>query len=182
MNWSGQWPAPYWFAVGLGTLLAYGLLVPGLKHLVCVLPFAIFLVYITWFFEIGIYHSWVKFLMVRNHRLHYLGYWGENLPTLILMIGFVVSLLYSRGTDNSLRTVFGVALFLDMFVVLFILADSVCSIHLPTDGTFGFGFDHDVFGFRIGIYYLMTVTLSVLLLKLLVKTKVSAPSQDEHEP
>lgn len=141
-----------------------------------------FLVYITWFFEIGIYHSWVKFLMVRNHRLHYLGYWRENLPTLILMIGFVVSLLYSRGTDNSLRTVFGVALFLDMFVVLFILADSVCSIHLPTDGTFGFGFDHDVFGFRIGIYYLMTVTLSVLLLKLLVKTKVSAPSQDEHEP
>ena len=173
MSWSGKWPAPYWFAVGLGTLLAYGVLMPGLKHLVWVIPFACLLVYVTWFFEFGIYHSWV----FRHFRFRYLGYWSENLSTLIMMAGYVLSLLYLRGAGKGLRLVLGIELFLGTFFVLFILANTVCSIYLPTDGTFGVGFDHDIFGFRLGLYYLITVSISVFILRLVVKDKAVAPNQ-----
>jgi hypothetical protein len=173
-NWSGKWPAPYWFAVGLGVLLAYGLVMPRLKHLFWVIPFACVLVCVTWFFEFGIYEFGVNSWIYRSHLSHYLGYCSEELPTATLMAGFVILLVLVRGAERGWRLAVSICLFLEIFFGMFTLAGGICSSRLPSDGTFGFGFDHDVFGFRLGSYYLITVAVSVLLLKLCAKVKTAA--------
>src|SRR6267142_2512945 len=156
MNCSGKWPAPYWFAVGLGVLLAYGLLLPRLKHLVWVILFACFAVCVTWFFGDGIYQDWARAWVFRGHRFHYFSYWVENLPTLVLMIAFVSFLLFLRVSDKSWRLAASICIFISVFFAMFIVANMMCSIRLPVDGTLPVGFDHDVFGFRLGGYYLIT--------------------------
>jgi hypothetical protein len=174
-NWSGKWPAPYWFAVGLGVLLAYGLLVRGLKHLVWVIPLGGFAALVSWFSSFGFYQVSRKAWFARWWSR--LDDWEQSLPTLILMILFVVFLLFLRAADKGWRIHLSVSAFVLAFFITSMFADLVCAIYLPPDGTFG-AFDHDVFGFRRGAYYLFMVAASVSFLKIVsTKMGVISPSQ-----
>lgn len=174
-DWSGKWPAPYWFAVGLGILLAYGLLVREWKPLFWVVPFAGFAVYASWFFSFGYYQKWARPWF--GHWWHRLDSWEQDFPTLVLTAVFVVALLFSSAADRGWRFQVTISLFVITLFFLSFFAGIVCSIHLPQDGTFG-SFDHDILGFRFGGYYLFMVALSVSVLKIAsTKMHVTAPSK-----
>ena len=180
MDCTGKWPGPYWFAVGLGVLLAYVVLMPGLKHLVWVIPFACLLTGMTWFFMEGIfYQHWARPWVFGRHQFHYLTYWSGNLPILTLMVGFVITLLILRRAAMSFLTFLGLGLFLYIYIGLFAVADAICSMHIPTDS---FGMNFDVFGFRLGGYYLITVAVSVLSLKIFMQTKIAEPTNMVSQP
>ena len=91
LHWTGKWPAPYWFAVGLGVLLAYGILTPKKVHLTWVIPFACFSIVVAWFFGLGIYQTWARTVILHDYRWYYHNDWPARVPTIALMGAFVFS-------------------------------------------------------------------------------------------
>jgi len=170
LHWTGKWPAPYWFAVGLGVLVAGGLLRAGWIHFTWLVPFACFAVFVAWFFSFGVYRTWARTLILHDYRWYYENWWPAKIPTVAVVATLVVFLSGHRGSRNAIRLCLAGALFCTLFFGMLAFAEPVCSFYLPRAGTTFHG-NYDIFGFRLGGYYLFALVASVSLFKLIMLRK-----------
>lgn len=165
-NWTGKWPAPYWFSVGLGVLLIYAVLGRQRVELLWVVPVACIAVFIAWFFGLGIYQTWLRELILHDLRWYYRNYWPEKVPVILVVVATAVVMTKHDGI-GSLRYFGALAASTALFFMMLFIAEPVCSLFLPPAGTTSHG-NYDIFGFRLGLYFLAATTACLIFLKYLL--------------
>jgi hypothetical protein len=169
VRWTGKWPAPYWFAVGLGVLLAGGLLRTGWVHFTWLVPFACFAFFVAWFFSDGVYRTWAQTVIIYDYRWYYENWWPEKVPTVAVMATLFFFFPFQDRVGAIGRRCAAMALFTAALFGMLALAEPLCSFSLPRAGTTDHG-NYDIFGFRLGVYYLVALVIALSLPKLLLLT------------
>ena len=178
LHWTGKWPAPYWFAVGLSVLIVGGLFRVKSVHFIWLVPMACFAGLVAWFFSLGIYGTWARTLIFHDYRWYYQNWWPEKVPVIAVMATLVTCLSLPARPRRTIRFCVAILLFVAAFFGLLVLAEPLCSSYLPRAGTTFHG-DYDVFGFRLGGYFLLAILTSVALLRLMLPKPMEAHDGDQ---
>jgi hypothetical protein len=104
LNWSGKWSGPYYYAVGLSILLAFGALGQKWGQIWWVIPVACIGGLSAWFFNVGIYQTALREIIVHEFRWYYVNYWPEKIPVVIIL-GATATFL-SRGGPSKTRQLY----------------------------------------------------------------------------
>lgn len=162
LNWIGKWSAPYWFAVGLGVLLTYGLLRGKPAHCIWIAPTACFTVFVAWLVGFGIHQSWFRAWFPGNLPPIFHFHATEKVPVVLLLSLWAAFLM--RGRSSLWRLLSSISFFAVALLLILVLAEPLCSQYLPRPGTLPHG-DFNIFGRRLGGYFLLATTLCLLPLR-----------------
>ena len=154
---SGKWPAPFWFSVSLGVYLIYGFSGRPLNQVGWMIPVSILGLFVAWFFtfELNLKIGSDKWLY-QHLKWYYQNSWPEKIPVALFMASVMFAL--SKSKHRLVDCLIFAAI---LFAVL--CGTWLAGVYMPIGGGGFDHVDHDIYGFRIGAYFLVATALSLSL-------------------
>lgn len=154
---TGKWPAPYWLAVGLGVFLIYGFSGKSLKQIPYVFPLPLLSFFVVWFFTYKLVF-WIgsdKWLF-QHFSWYYKNDWLGKIPVALIMAS-VMYLISKRKQCYRSCLIF--------CALLFVLScgDWLAGVGMSVGEAPFFHIDHDSYGFRLGLFFLIVLVLSLTI-------------------
>ncbi|MEO0588029.1 MAG: hypothetical protein AAF078_10350, partial [Planctomycetota bacterium] len=159
-RWTGKWPAPYWMATGLGVVLLFLMMRPHIKHLLWVLPLALAVAYLTWLLDHGLERMLDDYWGVRIVRFpRWFAMFNDLVVPALIYLTLVIAVRRRDYHISNCRLTLALAAFAGTFLALHLIDGMVSTIQIPVHPFMG-TIDRNVFGFRLGLYFLFTVAVA----------------------